>query len=174
LPVTAAAQEASIRDFFGTWRGLDITISDGGAVPELAPGFLDVEIQASGNGFQIRWNALGRTDSKLELRDLDTSFVPTDRPGVYAFDAYQGSSLLGRLFASPATGNPLEGQILLWARIEGATLIVYGLSIDPNGHYDLHRHAWTLSGKEMSAQYIRRTEKPVVLTIEGRLERAGG
>lgn len=174
LPVTAAGQQASIGDFFGEWRGMEVTTS-GAEAPALPAEFLNTQIRADGAGFRIRWNALGRTEGKLEPREVDTSFVPTERPGVFAFDAYQGTSFFGRLFADPATGNPLDGQTLLWARIEAATLIVYGLSINPKGGYDIHRHAWTLTGDGASnAQYIRRTEDPHILTIEGRLQRAGG
>jgi hypothetical protein len=176
LPATAVGQQAKLDDFFGEWRGMEVATS-GAPAPELPAEFLNVQIRGNGSGFRIRWNALGRSDGKLELREVDTSFVPTDRPDVYAFDAYQGTSFFGRLFADPATGNPLEGQILLWARIEAATLIVYGLSINPDGGYDIHRHAWTLTGDGTSnAQYIRRSEAPdlEVLTIEGRLRRAGG
>jgi hypothetical protein len=174
LPASAAGQQASIGDFTGEWRGMELTIK-GPEAPELPAAFLNMQIRPAASGFRIRWNALGRVDGKLEPREIDSSFVPTDRPGVFAFDAYQGTSLFGRLFASPATGNPLEGQILVWARIEAATLVVYGLSIQPSGGYDIHRHAWTLTGDgTSSAQYVRRTEDAQVMTVEGRLERVGG
>ena len=84
------------------------------------------------------------------------------------------ASLLSRLFADPATGNPLEGETLLWARLGGPTLIVYSLAIGSDGGFDLDRYARTLTDDGMTVRYTRRIENDLLLTVEGRLEAAGG
>jgi hypothetical protein len=53
----------------------------------------------------------------------------TERPGT--------GSLLSSLFADPAVGNPLEGDTLLWARLQDDALHVYSLAIDPGGGFAL-------------------------------------
>ena len=84
------------------------------------------------------------------------------------------TSLFSSLFADPATGNPLEGETLLWARLAGSTLTVYSLAIDAQGGFDLDRYARTLTDEGMAVRYTRRIENDVILTVEGRLEPAGG
>jgi hypothetical protein len=91
---------------------------------------------------------------------------------VYAYDP-GGGSLLSSLFAAPASGNPLEGETLLWARLGEEALIVYSLSIDPAGGFDLNRYARTLSDDGMVVKYQRRIEGREPVRIEGRLERTG-
>jgi hypothetical protein len=67
----------------------------------------------------------------------------------------------------------LEGETLLWARLEETALVVYSLSIDPDGGFDLNRYARTLSDGGMVVNYQRRIEGREPVSIEGRLERAG-
>ena len=113
-----------------------------------------------------------RTTARFESQKIDASFAPTDRPGVFAFEP-GSSSLLTRLFADPATANPLEGETLLWARLAGATLTVYSLEIDTDGGFDLDRYARTLTDQGMTVRYDHRIENDLILTVEGRLEARG-
>ena len=46
----------------------------------------------------------------------------------------------------------LEGEPLLWARLEVDTLSVYGLAINPDGSFDLYQHVRTVSGDTMTAR----------------------
>ncbi len=92
---------------------------------------------------------------------------------MFAFDP-GGGGLLASLFADPATGNPLEGETLLWARVEGPTLIVYSLSINQKGGFNLERNARTVEHGAMTVRHSYRFENDRVVTIEGRLERVGG
>ena len=49
-----------------------------------------------------------------------------------------------------------------------------GLAIDRHGGFDLDRYARTLTDEGMTVRYTRRIENDLILTIEGRLEAAGG
>lgn len=167
------AMAATIDDFVGRWQGIELEIS--GDAPDLAlePGHLDFEIGRKDGGFRISWTGLGRADNGLRPQTVEADFVPTERPGVFAYDP--GSpSLLGRLFADPSTGNPLEGDTLLWARLEGETLTVYGLSIGSDGGFELERYARTLDDGGIAVRYTHRAENDRVVTVEGRLAAAGG
>jgi hypothetical protein len=169
---TVAAEDARIDAFKGDWHGTEVSASD--QTVTLAPVDLDIRLQVQGSGFHMAWTGFERqADGRLARQAVDASFTPTNRPGVFAFDPGK-PSLLSRLFADPATANPLKGETLLWARLEGPTLTVYSLAIDDHGGFDLDRYARTLTDHGMTVRYTHRVENDRILTVEGRLERAGG
>lgn len=165
---SARAADEPLAPFYGAWQGVGIDVH----AAELEPTAddLDVAIQPDGDGFRARWTTFqhGPLD-RTERQTFEARFGPTERPGVFAFDQQQ-PSLFGRLFAAPATGNPLEGETLLWARLQDDTLTLYSLALTEEGGFDLNRHAWTLRDDGLSVTYTRRTEKGQVTRIAGRLE----
>jgi hypothetical protein len=168
---TVAAEEPSIGSFEGSWRGVEVHTSD----PRLAakPGDLDLKLSPEDKGFRLEWTTFARTsEGHLQRQKVDERFGPTDRPGVFAVRPERGS-LFSHLFADPAIANPLKGETLLWARLDGATLTVYSLAIDDHGGFDLNRYARTLTDDGMMVHYTHRIENDVILTVEGRLEKAG-
>lgn len=172
--VPAAANDATIEDFAGSWHGAEVEVSGDAGGLTLEPADLNMEIERDGAGFRMRWTSLGREDGDtLERQEIDARFTPTHRAGVYAF-APGGSSLLSRLFADPETGNPLEGDALLWARLAGTTLTVYSLAVDYHGGLELDRYACTLRADGLDVRYSHRMENDRVLTIEGRMAAGGG
>jgi hypothetical protein len=174
VSASAAADDATIEDFFGDWRGVELHVSGDVDALDPAPADLDVRLGAEEAGFHMSWTAFGREkDGGFGRQKIDASFSATDRPGVFAFEP-GSSSLLSRLFADPATANPLEGEALLWARLSGATLTVYSLAIGADGRFDLDRYARTLTDQGMAVRYDHRIENDRILTVEGRVERSGG
>lgn len=167
------AADASLERFYGNWQGADLEVHAAAAKLEPTAGDLDVAIQPDGDGFRVRWTTFQRGPrGRPERQALEARFGPTDRAGVFAFDQEQ-RSLLGRLFAAPATGNPLRGETLLWARLQDAALNLYSLGLTEEGGFDLNRHVWTLTDDGMSVTHTRRTEQGEVTRIEGRLQPAG-
>ena len=173
-PCAAAADEAQIGDFFGQWRGVELEIDDTQQAPKLSPADLDMAITGEDGRFRIRALGLQRApDGTLVTRPMEATFAPTETPGVFAFDPGTGS-LLSSLFADPAVGNPLEGDTLLWARLQAGILHVYSLAIDAGGGYILEHASGQLTDGGMLTRYELRSENDRVLTVEGRLEREGG
>lgn len=175
-PLAAAAEEKELQDFFGTWKGVEVSVA-GDSSLEIAPSDLDVQIETAGDGgFQIRGFGMSRNPDTGELvrSPVDAIFAPTDAPGVFAFDPTAGQSLLSSLFADPATGNPLHGDTLLWARLDDDTLHVYSLAIDHNGGFELHHTTARAADDTIDARYELRFENDRVKIVGGRLERAGG
>jgi hypothetical protein len=160
--------------FHGDWQGEELTVEDGSPDLKVTAEDLNVRIEANDSGFRMRWTALSRKEpgDPLARRAVEARFEPTDRPGVFAFDPEQSSMLLS-LFGDPATSNPLEGEPLLWARLDGETLSVYGLAINPDGGFDLYQHVRALTGEGMTVRHTHRTEREAVI-LKGRLVRAGG
>lgn len=169
----AGAAEVSIHDFSGQWRGVELSVVGAEEAPKLSPADLDMAITEENGGFRVRAFALGREpDGSVAPRQMDATLAPTDTPGVFAFEQGDGG-LLSSLFADPAVGNPLEGDTLLWARVAGETLHVYSLAIDQAGGYALEHATGELAGDGMVTRYELRLENDRVVTVVGRLERAG-
>jgi hypothetical protein len=160
--------------FHGDWQGEELTVDDGSTELEVTAEDLNVRIESDDSGFRMRWTALSRKGAgdPLARSEVEARFEPTDRPGVFAFDPEQSSMLLS-LFGDPATSNPLEGEPLLWARLDGETVSVYGLAINPDGSFDLYQHVRALSAEGMTVRHTHRTERELLI-LEGRLVRAGG
>jgi hypothetical protein len=172
-PCTASADAATIEDFFGEWRGVDVSVDDAEQAPKLSPSDLDMAITDEDGGFRIRALALGREpDGTLVARPMDATFAPTEVVGVFAFAPGTGS-LLSSLFADPAVGNPLEGDTLLWARLQDDTLHVYSLAIDQVGGFALEHSTGRLTGDGLATRYELRSQNDRVMAVEGRLERTG-
>lgn len=159
-----------LAEVFGIWRG--VTVEAQGIDPAaLQPRDLDLTLTAADGGFRARWISLERApDGGLRRQPVEARFAPTGRPGVYAFESEPGS-LLTRLFASPATGNPLQGETLLWARIEGTTLHLYSLVLHSDGGFELDRWAHTPEDDAALRRVLTRRTEAGVAIIEGRLER---
>jgi hypothetical protein len=173
LLAPGAAGAAEIDDFFGDWRGVEVTIDDAGQSLELSAADLDMAIAAQDGGFRIRCFGLAREpEGALVLRPIEAIFAPTETPGVFAYAPAAGS-LLSRLFADPALGNPLEGDTLLWARLQADALHVYSLAIDDRGGLALEHATGQLTKEGMTTRYVLRLENEEIVMVEGRLERAG-
>jgi hypothetical protein len=169
-----AADEPGIENFAGSWKGVELQVEGDAGDLALEPKDLDVQIQSSGSGFSVSWTGLVREDGgPLKRQSNEASFVATDRPGVYAFEP-GGASMFSRLFADPATGNPLTGETLLWARLAGETLTIYSLAVDSRGRFDLVRYARTLRAGGLDVHFTQRLENDRVVTVEGRAEAGGG
>jgi len=168
------AENAGLEPFYGKWRCVDLVIH--ASTEEITPtkDDLDLAIRPDGDGFRVRWTTFQRTSlGSLERRLFEARFGPTERPGVFGFDQEQ-RSLFGRLFAAPASGNPLQGETLLWARLADERLVIYSLGLTPQGDFDLNRHQWTPDGDSLIVTFTRRTAKGEATRIRGRLEPAGG
>lgn len=149
-----AADPPSIEAFVGSWKGRKAS----SAIDALPPDALSLEVQRDADGFRISWPDLSTDNQGNSGGDnINARFLPTGRTGVYEYAPKPGS-LLTRMFASPATGNPLQGETLLWARIDGPTLAVYSMKIDPNGGFDLDHYSWTRTENGLQLIFSERTE----------------
>jgi hypothetical protein len=173
LLAPGVATAAGVEDFFGDWRGVELSIDGAENLPDLAPADLDMAIADHGDGFRIEAVALARdAEGVLEPRRFEAAFAPTGTPGVFAFEP-GGGSLLTSLFADPAEGNPLKGDTLLWARLVDDALHVYSLAIDDQGGFALEHSTARLTPTGMDMRYLLRLENERIVTIEGHLARAG-
>ena len=165
-----ASDPSSIETFLGQWKG-DQVLLEAESLPSDA---LDLKVRSDANGFRISWHDLSTSSAdSSRTNKVNARFRPTGRPGVYEFVEEPGS-FLTRMFASPSTGNPLEGETLLWARVADFTLTVYGMTVEPNGGFNLDRYRWARAESGLLLSFSRRTEDLADETrIEGKLVALG-
>jgi hypothetical protein len=173
-PLLAGAETPGLEAFAGAWQGRAADVAGAAlAAPEAAVP-LDLALTIEADGFRLRWTGLARgTDGRLAFAPLEAAFAAAGRDGVFEYRA-EGASLLERMFAAPATGNPLSGETLLWARLEGDRLVVYSLAIASDGRFDLDRYAWQRTGSDLAVRYSLRTGVAEPLVVEAALAPADG
>ncbi len=172
-PLPAAAQSAAAQStrspnlpltaFYGKFSGSGIAHTEDSAYFSTTLRDLDIEIRPEGNGFKITWTTLlrqGGAVGKPETRRRSTTrtFRPTAAPNV---------------FHAAGAGNPLDGKELSWARLEGTSLIVHTMAVDPDGRYVIQSYTRTLSAGGMDLVFVRIEEGETTRTVNGRLIREG-
>ncbi len=170
LSLTEAAAAASIDAFAGQWQGQQAETTEG----TLDADKLSIDVTALSNGFEIAWHNLaqlhqgGGPDAALAAR-----FARSNRQGVFEL-VPAGNSFIDRMFATPTTGNPLDGETLLWARLDEDTLAVYSLSIDQKGGFMLDHYSWTKTENGLNLRFRGQSEElGREVMIEGQLVPAG-
>jgi len=69
----------------------------------------------------------------------------------------------------------LDGETLLWARVDDQTLAVYSMTVDRRGDFNLDHYSWTRTEKGLRLKFSKRTKDLGVETmIEGDLVAEGG
>lgn len=155
----AAAQDVSIRAFYGTFSG--------GAVAENADSIYfratardtDVVIRPAENGFTITWASVIRAggdpkNPKVKRKETTKRFVPAKPPGLYR---------------AVGSNDPLDGGELGWATVKGKSLLIYLMVIGKDGAYQIQRYERALSGLGMQLTFTRVRDGEQVRTAKGRL-----
>ncbi len=162
--VSAGGAEPAHARFLGQFigRGLSATADLPSAAP-LRVRDMDVTIRAAGEGFVITWTTVlshrnGGEAPHLQRRTATYAFVPDVRPGWYR---------------SVEPAAPLEGQPLVWARIEGKALVVTIYTVLEDGHSDLQIYSRQVTGDRMELSYIRTHENVATAAVRGWLSRIG-
>ena len=154
-----AAQNRTIDSFVGQWQGSGISkTSESLYFGETVRDF-DVDIRRQGAGFAIKWTTVLRQGGDpdkpdVRRRSAEKSFQP---------------SANGRYFVASSLPDPLSGQDYAWARLEGATLTVYILTVDEGGLFNMQIYERTLLAPGMVLKFTRVRGSEPTRTVEGRL-----
>ncbi|MCB9943848.1 MAG: hypothetical protein H6851_09545 [Geminicoccaceae bacterium] len=135
-------------DYFGQWKG---KTEDGKPIV--------IMIDRAGTGFSLEYHA---DDMNL----AKTPFIPSGKPGV--FEQQKSTGLFG-LFASKGIES-LNDAPILWARLDGATLIFYRLEVTGNGHMTLDRMQIGNNGGQAEMKLTRIVNGTTELTWQASLE----
>ncbi|MEE8270699.1 MAG: hypothetical protein V3R98_03060 [Alphaproteobacteria bacterium] len=158
MPATAA-EDLPLGAFFGTWQGHGVAENADSLYFAITTRDLDVVIKPDGDGFEITWTTVIRSggdpnDPDVRRREATLEFRATDRPAV---------------FEAESSGNPLEGDVLSWARITENTLTVYQMVLNDGGGYDLTSYDRTISDLGMELVFRRLRDGDAVRSVTGRL-----
>lgn len=170
--LSAATANDGIERFFGSYVGsgtaerLDTKTTEQRDLDVTIEGYKD-------NGFTIKWITVmrgadgERTGEGVKRRAIEEHFVPyADRKGVY-IDAPSGG-----LFSKAELPNPLKGEPMRWAAIDGDTFSVYSMAITDTGASELQVYHRTLTDKGLKIAFLRMHDETVLVRVTGELIKA--
>ena len=158
-----AAENQPMAAFFGTFSGGGVAQNSDSVYFAVTARDFDVGIHGAGNGFRIEWTSVIRRGGNprhpdVRRRKTVKLLQPYGKPGV---------------FRCADSGDPLAGKDLCWARIEGATLSMFLMSVDKDGIYELQQYDRTLSGGGMKLTFKAWRGGDQLRTVDGRLVKTG-
>lgn len=154
------SRDLSIKAFFGTFTGTGLAKTEDSAYFGVTVRDLDVKIEAMGSdGFQAKWTSVIRSGGdparpRVRKREAVLQFTPMGHDNLY-----RGTE----------SGDPLDGKMMAWARINRNTLLMHMLQINDDGSYDFETYARTLSGGGMELVYTRVRDGEAYRSVKGKL-----
>ncbi|WP_210397707.1 hypothetical protein [Motiliproteus sediminis] len=143
--VAVGAAERGPADFFGEYIGA----TDGASGKERD---LNVTIRPEhGDGhFYVEWTTvIHKPDGRTKRRTHKVSFHPSGRDNIYA------SAMRTTVFGGKSSLDPLNGEPLFWAQIQGDTLTVNAFMIDDSGNYVMQVYKRTLTRQGLHLEFER-------------------
>lgn len=169
--VLASPAGASLDDFFGRYVG-------DGRLHDLRAGEIQhrdvvTSIEAFGEGgFAVRWSSVVRVEGRRDVPGVRhlvraLAFEPA-RDGDFFLRApdYDPFRLRDEL-------EPMTGDALAWAKVEGDTLDIYVFAVTGAGAGELQRHRRVLTEIGLTLEYTGLVDGVVVTTGSGRMVRVG-
>ena len=134
---------------------------------------LDVALERyKDDGFTLKWITVirdaedGRVGDGVKRREVEENFVPVeDKENVFIL------SPEGGLFQKSELPNPLRGDAVRWAAIDGNAMTVYSLAINATGGSELQVYRRSLIDKGMSIRFLRLQDEEVKVRMSGELVR---
>lgn len=162
--LTARADDLPISAFYGNWQGNGVAENADSIYFAMTTRDFDVVIEAAGDGFQITWTTVIRSggdpnNPDIRRREATLTFAPAARPGVYE---------------STDSGDPLDGGVLSWARVDENTLSVHQMTLNDNGGFELTTYDRTITSLGMELSFRRLRDGEQVRTVTGRLIKVAG
>lgn len=161
----ATAIEPEVEPFLGTYVGSARVFNENGAVEETRDMDIMIEEGPKG-GFTITWINVSLVDGRrdvpgVERRVATATFVPGDRDGVFI------EEMRGSLFERRQTADPMDGEPLRWARIDGDRLGVFSFGILEDGRYGMQSYERILTDVGIDIEFRAVLDDRVVRTIVG-------
>ncbi len=164
-----ASAQAAIERFFGDYVGSGVAERDGAATTQQRD--MDVSLESyKDKGFTLKWitvvrgNDGERTGDDIRRREIEESFLPSEsNPNLFIL------APRGGLFTKAELPNPLEGDPMRWATIDGDTLSVYSLGINGDGRSEMQIYHRTLTDNGMDVSFLRLQDEEIQLRVVGEL-----
>ena len=164
-----AYADSPIVPFLGTYVGSATTYDSEGTIEQQRD--IDIQITEGVRGsFILSWVAVTRVNGRrdvpgVERDEISVTLVPADRPGVYVEETRTS------LFARRQTVDPIEGDPMRWAAVDGSRMGVYSMVIYEDGGYELQAYIRTLTEIGLDIDYRRIDNGIVVRRVEGQTVR---
>lgn len=153
--------------FAGLWKGASLRQVSGPAGEGVTAARMSVEIEATGSRLKLRWTMIDWDHAEgLRLIESEAEFEATERPAVF-----QASDMEGDMFDDSDNGNPLAGKPMLWARIDGPSLTVYGLRVAESGSFVIDQFALELIDGGMAFDFHAVADGVERAALQGHLVR---
>lgn len=158
-PPQAAAKDLPITAFYGKFSGGGIAHNADSEYFAMTTRDFDVVIKPEGGGVRVDWTSVIRRggdplNPKIRRKMSSKILRPTSKPNVF-----HGSQ----------SGNPLKGEELCWARVDGNTLTVFLMTVSKEGVYELQQYDRTLSGTGMKLLFRSWRDGDRLRSVSGRL-----
>lgn len=159
--VSAVADERRPADFFGEYIGA--ADGDSGKERDLN---VTIRPERGERHFYVEWTTvIHKPDGRTKRRSYKVSFRPTSRHNIYA------SAMRTTVFGGKSSLNPLAGEPLFWARIQGDTLTVNAFMIDDEGKYVVQVYKRTLTPTGLRLEFERNHDGDPRVTLAADLVR---
>ena len=137
LVALAGSAKAQIGPFVGSYSGsAQLVLADGSTQDRE----LSVEISQNRNGFTVQWTAITiKPDGRVDEKSYEIDFVPNAREGLFS------AAMKKDLFGNDVQLDPMQGEPYVWSELQGETLTVYALFVEPRGGYVIQQYDRTLA-----------------------------
>jgi hypothetical protein len=157
-----AAENLSIEDFYGTYRGH----WKGDEDQNLAKRDVEVEIRKAGKGFLLEWKTvIHKADGGKKTSEQSVEFRRTDRPNIYI------SAVKKDMFGNKKPMDPIKGEPLLWSVLSRDTLSTYSMTIGEAGNVEMQMYERTIVDEGMELRFYRFTNGWISRALNVLLER---
>ena len=148
---------ASIKDFYGYYKGQGIAKNRENTFFDRTLRELDTRIEASGEGgFTVKWTTVIADAEGGRKFENKLSFVPTAKPNV---------------FKAADSGDPIAKGYYAWARIDGRTLVVNVLEVGDEGQGRWQVYERRLTGDGIELTFRRLDGSGALRIVSGKLKR---
>ena len=170
LLLVAPATAAELERFFGTYVGVaEVKDLEGGQTYRRD---MDVVIEPyQRTGFRIRWINVTLVDGRRDVEGVkrrvqEVIFKPRGDDGLFVAVPPQDP------FREADPHEPLRGDAVRWARIQGDHLHVYSFVVLPSGAYEIQDYDRELTDKGIDIEFRRVVDGELVREITGTTVRA--
>ena len=166
----ARAQEGALAPFFGTYVGVAEVQEADGEVSERR--HMDIVIEPYDEaGFRLEWVNVSLVDGRrdvpgVERRVQAVYFEPAEAGDFFVESAEENP------FREREQTEPMRGDPVRWARIDGDQLEVYSFVVRDDGRYEMQIYERSLTGQGMDIEFQRLVDGELVRRIVGTTARA--
>jgi len=156
----AESSSTPLGHFFGSFKGTAIAsqkFPSGSGKLDIRD--LDVTIKPlEKGGFSVSWSTVfrSRKAKQAKTRSMTWNFQRTVNPKVWR---------------GVRSGDPLVGNALIWARVDGKAMLVYVIELKPSGESAMAIYRRTVINDVMTLEFERRDDGKAVRLVRGHLKR---